>query len=147
TARNSTSRINTRPASGTSSSTGGSRCALASSPPSVPAACSTVRRIDAGPRWFVIGLPLPPGSATMTRPVSLTLCAGLLCVLAHLPTSVVAQRGGMFLGSSEDPAIAYSTAPLSNAVSEVNAKLRDGRAQLSFDGRSGYLRSALTALD
>ena len=83
----------------------------------------------------------------MTRPVSLTLCAGLLCVLAHLPTSVVAQRGGMFLGSSEDPAIAYSTAPLSNAVSEVNAKLRDGRAQLSFDGRSGYLRSALTALD
>jgi len=75
------------------------------------------------------------------------LCAGLLCVLAHLPTSVVAQRGGMFLGSSEDPAIAYSTAPLSNAVSEVNAKLRDGRAQLTFDGRSGYLRSALTALD
>ena len=61
--------------------------------------------------------------------------------------SVSAQRGGMFLGSPEDPAIAYSTAPLSNAVSEINKKLQDGGAQLTFDGRSGYLRSALTALD
>jgi hypothetical protein len=77
----------------------------------------------------------------------LTLCAGLLCALARVPASLVAQRGGMFQGSSEDPAIAYSTAPLNNAVTEINAKLRDGRAQLTFEGRSGYLRSALAALD
>ena len=75
------------------------------------------------------------------------LTGGVLCVLARGPMSVSAQRGGMFLGSPEDPAIAYSTAPVSNAVSEINKKLQDGGAQLTFDGRSGYLRSALTALD
>src|SRR4029079_4071936 len=44
-------------------------------------------------------------------------------------------------------AIAYSTAPLNNAVTDVNRKLHEGSAQLTFDGRSGYLRSALRALD
>jgi len=83
----------------------------------------------------------------MSRSLSLTVCAGLLCAIARMPISLGAQRGGMFQGSSEDPAIAYSTAPLNNAVSEVNTRLRDGRAQLTFEGRSGYLRSALAALD
>jgi hypothetical protein len=71
----------------------------------------------------------------------------LLCLLTRGPIRVSAQRGGMFLGSPEDPAIAYSTAPLNNAVSEINKKLQDGGAQLTFDGRSGYLRSVLAALD
>ena len=75
------------------------------------------------------------------------LTAGILCLLARGPISVSAQRGGMFLGSREDPAIAYATAPLNNAVVEINKKLQDGSAQLTFDGRSGYLRSALDALD
>src|SRR5437773_4739741 len=75
------------------------------------------------------------------------LAAGLLCALARVPASLIAQRGGMFLGSAEDPAIAYSAAPLNNAVSEINQKLHDGSARLSFAGRSGYLRSALNALD
>jgi hypothetical protein len=72
--------------------------------------------------------------------------AALACVLARRPIGLEAQRGGMFLGSADDPAIAYSTAPLSNAVVEVNERLRDGRAALTFDGRSGYLPSALAAL-
>jgi hypothetical protein len=75
------------------------------------------------------------------------LTGGVLCLLARGPLSVSAQRGGMFQGSPEDPAIAYSTAPLNNAVSEINKRLQDGGAQLTFDGRSGYLRSALAALD
>src|SRR5438034_7362632 len=75
------------------------------------------------------------------------LTAGILCLLARGPISVSAQRGGMFLGSREDPAIAYATAPLNNAVVEINKKLQDGSAQLTFDGRSGYLRAALDALD
>ena len=83
----------------------------------------------------------------MNRSALWTLCAGLVLALARVPPTVVAQRGGMFQGSSEDPAIAYSTAPLNNAVSEVNARLRDGRALLTFEGRSGYLRSALAVLD
>ena len=86
----------------------------------------------------------------MNRPVAMrsvfVLAGGVLCLLARGPIAVSAQRGGMFLGSPEDPAIAYSTAPVSNAVSEINKKLRDGAAQLTFDGRSGYLRSALSAL-
>src|SRR5262245_31597591 len=85
----------------------------------------------------------------MRRPASIGVVF-VLAALAAVPgprARLTAQRGGMFLGSTEDPAIAYSTAPLRNAVAEVNAKLHDGRAQLTFDGRSGYLRSALAALD
>ena len=57
-----------------------------------------------------------------------------------------AQGGGAFHGSSEDPAIAYSTAPLNNVVVDLNRKLQDGTIRLTFEGRSGYLRSALEAL-
>jgi len=81
----------------------------------------------------------------MRRSASIAVVFALAAAAAVLDprARLIAQRGGMFLGSTEDPAIAYSTAPLSNAVSEVNAKLRDGRAHLTFDGRSGYLRAAL----
>jgi hypothetical protein len=77
----------------------------------------------------------------------LLLAAGVAGLIAAAPSWTSAQRGGMFQGSSEDPAIAYSTAPLSNAVSALNEKLRIGTAGLAFEGRSGYLRSALNALD
>ncbi len=79
----------------------------------------------------------------------LVLGVGLLCALtlARIPIPLSAQRGGMFRGSPDDPAIAYSTAPLNNAVTEVNKKLQDGTVQLAFQGRSGYLQSALAALD
>jgi hypothetical protein len=50
------------------------------------------------------------------------------------------------MGSSDDPAIGYASRPLNNAVVEVNKKLEDGAVQLTFDGRSGFLRSALEAL-
>jgi hypothetical protein len=57
-----------------------------------------------------------------------------------------AQRGGMFLGSADDPAIAYATAPLSNPVDDLNRRLEDGSARLSFAGRAGYLAAALDGL-
>jgi hypothetical protein len=87
---------------------------------------------------------------TSRRSVALFFAARAACVaglFAGAPLWVNAQRGGMFQGSSEDPAIAYSTAPLSNAVSALNEKLRNGSVSLTFEGRSGYLRSALNALD
>jgi len=60
---------------------------------------------------------------------------------------VDAQRAGTFMGSFDDPAIRYSTTTtLNNAVVEVNRKLQDGTVQLTFDGRSGFLQSALEAL-
>ena len=72
--------------------------------------------------------------------------AGILCAALWAPGRLLAQRGGMFLGSADDPAIQYSTAPLSNAVDELNRRLLDGSARLTFEGRSGYLRSAIDAL-
>jgi hypothetical protein len=86
-------------------------------------------------------------SRSVAMRAAVLVAAGSLCLAGRVAVSVSAQRGGMFLGSPDDPAIAYSTAPLSNAVSAVNEKLRDGRVRLTFDGRSGYLRSALSALD
>jgi hypothetical protein len=86
----------------------------------------------------------------MTRRAAFMLAAGLIFLpwaWSLAAPDVSAQRGGMFLGSSEDPAIAYTTAPLNNAVSAINERLRDGSAQLTFDGRAGYLRSALRALE
>src|SRR6185503_5998796 len=44
------------------------------------------------------------------------------------------------------PAIRYSTGPLNNVVVEVNKQLQDKAVQLTFEGRSGFLRSALEAL-
>jgi hypothetical protein len=46
----------------------------------------------------------------------------------------------------DDSAIRYSTAALNNLVDDVNKKLQDGSVQLTFEGRSGFLRSALDAL-
>jgi hypothetical protein len=77
-----------------------------------------------------------------------TLLALGLCVyvLGGIWAPIDAQRAGSFMGSSEDPAIRYATAPLNNAVVEANKKLQDGVVQLTFAGRSGFLRSALEAL-
>lgn len=72
--------------------------------------------------------------------------AGLLCAAASWPAGLGAQRGGMFLGSADDPAIAYSTGALNNVVDDLNRRLADGSARLTFEGRSGYLKSALDAL-
>src|SRR6266850_6652643 len=67
-------------------------------------------------------------------------------VIAGTWASVDAQRAGTFMGSSEDTAIAYTTARLNNSVADVNRRLQDGTVQFTFDSRSGFLRSALDAL-
>ena len=72
---------------------------------------------------------------------------GLLCAAGRIPAPVSAQRGGMFQGSADDPAIKYSTAPLNNVVAALNEKLQEGAARLTFEGRSGYLASALASLE
>jgi hypothetical protein len=69
-----------------------------------------------------------------------------LYVLAIVSAPIDAQRAGAFRGSTEDPAIKYSTAPLNNLVADVNRRIQDGALRLTFDGRGGYLRSALEAL-
>src|SRR6266853_702297 len=69
-----------------------------------------------------------------------------LWLLALLPAKAVAQRGGMFHGSADDPAISYRNDPVDNVVAGLNERLRDGSAVLTFEGRSGYLKSALAGL-
>src|SRR5262245_20182215 len=69
-----------------------------------------------------------------------------LCLLVLAGRWAHAQRSGAFMGSADDPAIRYSTATLRNAVDDLNGKLRDGAVRLAFEGRSGYLQSALDAL-
>ena len=82
----------------------------------------------------------------MRRRTFLLLGTSLLAAFVATVT-VRAQRGGMFRGSIEDPAIAYTKAPVSNVVADLNAKIAAGTVQLKSDGRSGYLQSALEALD
>ena len=60
---------------------------------------------------------------------------------------VAGQRGGAFRESRDHPAIAYTRGPVHNPVSELNSQIKDGRVRLEFDSHSGYLRSALGALD
>jgi hypothetical protein len=71
-----------------------------------------------------------------------------VCVYAAGVVSVPidAQRSGAFRGSLDDPAIKYTTAPLNNVVTEVNKRIQDGALRLTFDGRGGFLGSALEAL-
>ena len=58
----------------------------------------------------------------------------------------VAQRSDAFNASRDHAAIAYSTAPVTNAITALNDQLRDARAVLKFDADSGYLQSLLDAL-
>jgi hypothetical protein len=76
---------------------------------------------------------------------TLLTLAFCLFVLASI-RAVDAQRAGTFMGSAEDPAIRYSTAPLNNVVVDVNRKLEAGELHFTFDNRSGFLPSALEAL-
>ena len=59
---------------------------------------------------------------------------------------VEAQRGGTFMGSVNDPAIKYSTTALNNVVEDVNRHIESGAVRLEYEGRGGFLRSALEAL-
>ena len=51
-----------------------------------------------------------------------------------------------FSGSSDHPAIEYSRRPTYDRAVHLNQALNGHTAQLSFDSRSGYLRSLLNAL-
>jgi hypothetical protein len=70
------------------------------------------------------------------------LCTGLLA----FGVTTTAQRAGMFQGSADDPHIQYSSGPLDNIVDRLNAQIDAGKLTLTFDGRGGYLASALAAL-
>lgn len=47
----------------------------------------------------------------------------------------------------DDPAIEYSSLPLSDPVTELSRKIEQGKVSLAFDPLTGYLPAALKALD
>ena len=75
----------------------------------------------------------------------LALGVGVFAV-AVVSSPIDAQRAGAFRGSTDDPAINYATAPVNNVVEDVNRQLEAGALDLAFEGRAGYLRSAIEAL-
>jgi hypothetical protein len=77
---------------------------------------------------------------------TLTSLGFCLCAVAGAGMRAGAQRAGAFMGSADDPAIRYSTSPLNNVVADVNRRLQEGSVRLGFEGRGGFLRSALEAL-
>src|SRR5476649_2127339 len=74
------------------------------------------------------------------------LIAGLSVLLCLNVVAAVGQRTDVFVGSITDPAIAYATAPVHDAVAELATKLEAASTPLAFDRDSGYLRSTLEAL-
>lgn len=89
----------------------------------------------------------PPlaASSTLRLGPTLALAAGAVLLVTNL-VAATAQRTDAFVESREHPAIAYNTAPVHTAITELNRKLDDGAATLTFDPTSGYLRSVLEAL-
>ena len=67
-------------------------------------------------------------------------------ILFAATTIVVAQRPDAFQQSADHPAIAYSKAPVTDAVFQLNQKLADGSVTLTRKPTSGYLESLLAAL-
>jgi hypothetical protein len=75
--------------------------------------------------------------------------AALLAGLVLLSVAFASGDGkGMFLLPDKDsPAIEYGTRPTTDAVSQLDLKIQQGKVHLKFDDKQGYLRSVLGALD
>jgi hypothetical protein len=73
------------------------------------------------------------------------LCGAAILFAGNL-VAATAQRMDAFVESREHPAIAYNTAPVRTAISELNRKLDEGAATLTFNPTSGYLPSVLREL-
>ena len=70
----------------------------------------------------------------------------VLGVSAFAVAAVGIEFEALFSAGLDHPATEYPARPEQNAVSALNAALREGKTRLTFDGTPGYLRSALDAL-
>ena len=71
----------------------------------------------------------------------------VFAAFALVTAAATAQRRDAFVENRDHAAIAYSTAPLSTAVTSLNRRVQDGSVKLAFEPGTGYLRSLLQALD
>ena len=81
------------------------------------------------------------------RSTTSIVTAALLLLGLIAVSSVSGQRGGAFRASRDHPAIQYTDGVVDNAIADLNRRLDEGSAALAFEGRSGYLRSVLDALE
>lgn len=65
---------------------------------------------------------------------------------SQVPGPVVTDIVPVFTGTLDDPGIRYAAGPLSNDIDRLDRQLDAGHARLTFEGRSGYLKSVLAAL-
>ncbi len=72
-----------------------------------------------------------------------TLAVGLLATFAVAHGDL----GGIFSGGLQHRAIQYYSRPVKDPVYELNRKIQEGKVRLKFDGKQGYLRSLLEALN
>jgi hypothetical protein len=75
---------------------------------------------------------------------------GAALVAVALCLSAVAALGdleGMFDGGLKHPAIEYRKRAARDQVAELNRRIEEGKVELQFEPGSGYLRSALRALN
>ena len=70
----------------------------------------------------------------------------LIAFVVVFGLAVGAQRRDVFIESRDHPAINYSSGPVSDPVSVLDARLESGTSSLAFDETSGYLRAVLDAL-
>src|SRR5260370_19207870 len=81
-----------------------------------------------------------------------TCHAPLIAVVAGAVIGSVATAAGQpderpFSGSPDHPSIEYARQAFTDPVAELNRKLLVDAARLTFDERSGYLRSVLKELN
>lgn len=74
------------------------------------------------------------------------MLAGATLVLGYAVITFSPATAQSSVPRQDHPAIRYQSAPAGNAVERLNARLDAGSVSLSFQGRSGYLKSALDAL-
>ncbi len=71
--------------------------------------------------------------------LAIALSGGALVALAGL--------GGSYIVPLDNEAIQYSTRPIDDPISRLQAKIQSGDVSLRFDDEHGYLSSVLQALD
>src|ERR1700745_1924825 len=82
----------------------------------------------------------------MERPVAAT-AAIIVSVMAGAAAASMGQLTERPLaGALAHPAIGYYTQPTHDPVAELNRRIDDGTARVTFDEGAGYLRSVLDAL-
>jgi len=89
-----------------------------------------------------------PRSLRLRRPDALgfaLLGAASLASLAAL--AAFARIDNAPVPERDDPAIQYGALPAHDPIAELNRRIASGQVSLKFDGRAGYLRSVLDALN